>query len=203
LANFAFYPTYITTGPCSRMDAPLSLLPEYCLRLADLASGQATSFDLMPDAAGRAAIADALGIVAIKKLRLTGQLTPQGKRDWLLTADLGASVVQDCVVTLAPVSSRIDEPVVRRYLADMPQTTGTEVEMPEDDTIEPLPSQIDLYAVLTEALALALPLYPRAAGAELGQMVYSQKGVTPLTDEAAKPFAGLDALREKLQNKGE
>ena len=36
--------------------------------------------------------------------------------------------------------------------------------MPEDDTIEKLGREIDLAAVMIEALSLALPLYPRADG---------------------------------------
>ena len=60
--------------------------------------------------------------------------------------------------------------------------------------------KLDKTGGLTEALALALPLYPRAAGAALGQTVYTEKGVTPLTDEAARPFAGLGALRDSLKD---
>lgn len=175
-------------------------MPQSLLRLADLAAARGTSFVLEPDAAERASLADTLGIVGIKKLRFAGKLSPQGRKDWHLSAQLGATVVQDCVVTLDPVTTRIDEDVTRQYLADLPEPTGTEVEMPEDDTTEPLPDSIDLYAVLAEALALALPLYPRATGAELGQSVYTEKGVAPLTDEAARPFAGLGALRDRLKD---
>lgn len=171
---------------------------DHILRLSDLASSAPTGFDLQPDAATRAALAQDLGLVGIKKLRFCGQLQPQGKRDWRLQADLGATIVQDCVITMAPVTTRLDETIIRSYLADMPAPDGSEVEMPQDDTAEPLPAQIDLYDVLREALALAQPAFPRAAGAALGQIVYTAPGVAPLTDETAKPFAGLDALRSKL-----
>ena len=50
---------------------------------------------------------------------------------------------------------------------------GDEVEMPEDDTVEPMPEVIDLAEVAAEALALALPLYPRAPGADFGQAVHA------------------------------
>jgi uncharacterized metal-binding protein YceD (DUF177 family) len=52
--------------------------------------------------------------------------------------------------------------------------------------------------VLTEALSLALPDFPRADGAELGSQVYAADGVAPMTDEDAKPFAGLASLKAKL-----
>jgi uncharacterized metal-binding protein YceD (DUF177 family) len=180
------------------MDHPLPKLPTSPLRLADL-SGRATrDFLLEPDANARAAIAAELGIIGIRKLRFAGTISPDGKRDWHLAGDLGASVVQECVITLDPVTTRIDEKVIRRYLADLEEVTAAEVEMPEDDTAEPLPDVIDLYAIAVEALSLALPPFPRADGAELGQIVHAGKGVTPLTDEAARPFAGLQSLRDKL-----
>lgn len=172
------------------------------LRVADLATRKATRFDLRPDAATCARIGDALGLLSLGKLRLTGEIRPQGGRDWLLEATLGATVTQACVVTLAPVTTRIEEAVRRRYLSDMPDPEGEEVEMPEDDSAEPLSDVIDPGAVMTEALTLALPLYPRAEGAELGETRFAEPGAEPLSDEAMKPFAGLADLLKKDEEKG-
>lgn len=158
---------------------------------------------LRPDAEARAALARALGIDAVKKLRFEGHLLPEGKRDWRLEARLGATVVQPCSVTLVPVSTRIDTDVIRRYVADLPAPPPGEIEMPEDDSVEPLSASLDLGAVMAEALALALPDFPRAAGVELGPAVFSEPGIRPLTDEATKPLAGLASLRDKLAGKGD
>ncbi|WP_371037732.1 MULTISPECIES: DUF177 domain-containing protein [unclassified Rhodosalinus] len=170
------------------------------LRLAELPQDAPTAFALEPDAGTRAALAETLGIDAIRKLRFTGTLAPEGRSDWHLEGVLGATVVQPCVVTLAPVATRIDTTVTRRYLAgfDMPETVA-EVEMPEDVTSEPLPERVDLMAVMTEALALSLPDYPRAPGVELGTAQAAPPGVAPLSDEELKPFAGLQGLRDKLR----
>jgi uncharacterized metal-binding protein YceD (DUF177 family) len=171
------------------------------LSLARLPRGSERSFELVPDAEARTRIATELDLSALRKLRFAGRLVPEGSRDWRLEAQLGATVVQPCVVTAEPVTTRIDEPVLRRYLADMDEPGGDEVEMPEDDTAEPLPATLDLSAIMTEALALALPLYPRAAGAALDQAVFAPPGVAPLTDEEAKPLSGLAALRDRLKDK--
>jgi len=171
------------------------------MRLADLATRKPTAFELVPTAQERQAIAAELGITGVRKLRFTGALTPQGRHDWTLAADLGATVVQDCVVTLDPVASRIDEAISRSYLSQMPEIAAAEIEMPQDDTIEGLPETLDLAQVMIEALALALPPYPRSAGADLSQAVFAEPGVTPMSDDDAKPFAGLGALRESLENK--
>jgi uncharacterized metal-binding protein YceD (DUF177 family) len=154
-----------------------------------------TAFELAPDATARAAIARHLGISEIRKLRFAGRVTPAGRRDWRLEAELGATVVQPCVVTLAPVVTRIDTPVVRRFLAEWHEPEAGEVERPEDETAEPLESVIDPGLVMVEALALALPDYPRAPGAELGAVQVTPPGAEPLDDDALRPFAGLAGLR--------
>ncbi|MCV2868639.1 DUF177 domain-containing protein [Defluviimonas sp. WL0002] len=169
------------------------------LRPAELAGRKPTRFRIAPDAPARARIADSLGVEAIPNLSFEGELAPQGRRDWILKGKLAAKVVQPCVITLAPVTTKISEKVTRRYLADMPEPEGEEVEMPEDDTMEALPAVIDLGAVLTEALSLSLPLYPRAAGAELGDAEYSEPGAEPLAEEVRRPFAGLADLLKKGQ----
>jgi len=185
--------------------APLS---ETRLRLADLNDRKPYGFVLTPDDAAREALAEKLDLLALKKLRFEGQLAPKGKRGWTLSASLGATVVQPCVVTLAPVTTRLDEEVVRRYTPDPDayqarsdgNQDGDGVPMPDDDTIEPLPAVIDLEEVMAEALALALPLYPRADGVDLGEAVFTEKGTAPLRDDDVKPFAGLAGLRDKLAN---
>lgn len=169
------------------------------LRPAELAGRKPTRFRLAPDAGARDRIAAALGLSALPELAFIGELAPQGRRDWLLTAKLTAKVVQPCIITLAPVTTKINEAVTRRYLADMPEPEGEEVEMPEDDSVEPLPAVIDLGTVLTEALALSLPLYPRAEGAELGSAQFAEPGAEPLTEETRRPFAGLADLMKKGQ----
>jgi uncharacterized metal-binding protein YceD (DUF177 family) len=158
-------------------------------RVAELATRKPTRFLLSPDAATRDALAQDLGISGIEALRFSGEISPSGRHDWDLHAELSARVVQPCVVTLAPVTTPIAEAVTRRYRHDLPEPTAEELEMPEDDSVEALPEVIDLVALLTEALVLALPLYPRAEGAD---------AALPPAEPTEKPFAGLaDMLRGK------
>lgn len=177
--------------------------PRTTLRLSDLANRKPTTFEITPDTGTRDQIATDLGIVGIKKLRFAGQITPAGKRDWDLTADLGATVVQDCVVTLDPVTTRLDEQVHRIYAADFEISDASEVEMPEDDRVEPLPDAIDLLAIMQEALSLALPPFPRKDGAALDPVIHTEPGKEAMTDDDAKPFAGLASLRAKLEDQND
>jgi len=168
-------------------------------RVADLSQTTETRFDLRPNGETCAKLAQTLELDGLRKLRFTGEIRASGKRDWRLTAHLGATVVQPCVVTLDPVTTRIETDISRLYLARYEDPEGDEVEMPEDDSIDPLPETLDLTQILSEALALALPEYPRKDGAHLDEAIYSEPGVAPMRDEDARPFAGLAALRDQLK----
>ncbi|TCL09692.1 uncharacterized metal-binding protein YceD (DUF177 family) [Shimia isoporae] len=164
-----------------------------------LSQNQPTDIELRPSKAEMAQIASELDLIDVRKVLFSGQLKAAGKNDWTLSAHLGATVVQPCVVTLEPVTTRIETDVTRHYLAEMPELGDEEeVEMPEDENAEQLGSEIDVSAVLFEALALNLPLFPRAEGAKIDSAVFTEPGKKAMTDEEARPFASLAALRDKL-----
>ncbi len=175
-----------------------SPLPQDLRRVADLRQDKPVGFELAPSAEERGAIAEELELIALKKLSFKGALDRVSDGKLTLTATLGATVVQPCVICLDPVTTRVEADVTRTYLADLPEIELDEIEMPEDDAEEPMPLEIDLAAVMIEALALNLPLYPKAEGAELGDAVYAEPGVQPMRDEDAKPFAGLKDLRAAM-----
>ncbi len=169
------------------------------LRVIDLPARHARAFHLRPDAATRTAIAGELGLSALRKLDFRGTVQAEGRHDWRLDATLGATIVQPCVVTAEPVTTRIDTTVTRRFLRKMPEPQGAEAEIPEDDTLEPLGEVIDPGAVMVESLALALPDYPRAPGAELGAQAFPPQGADPLDTDRPNPFAVLSALKHGEQ----
>ncbi|MBN2760786.1 MAG: DUF177 domain-containing protein [Rhodobacteraceae bacterium] len=157
---------------------------------------------IAPDAEQTAQVARYLGFSALRKLRFEGTLAPKGRTDWEVSGTLGATIVQPCSVTLAPVTTRIDERILRLFVADWSEPEGDEVEMTFDDTQEPLGSRIDVSALLIEALALAAPDFPRAEDVAIapdGVLRAAPEGDSPLDDAAVKPFAALAALREKLE----
>lgn len=171
----------------------------HLLRVASLPTRKPHRFRLKPSADARAKLAEELDITAIADLTFEGEIRAAGKDDFRLEGQLRATVEQPCVVTLAPVVSKIDAPVRRHYIADFVMPDAEESEMPEDDTQEPRPEVIDLIALAAEELALSLPPYPRAEGASLGEAVYTAPGTDPLKDSDLRPFAGLQALKDKLK----
>ena len=103
-------------------------------------------------------------------------------------------MIQTCVVTLDPVTTRIDQSVRRSFLPEAAERSAEIVLSPdEDDETEPLGERIDLGLVATEALALALPSYPRKPGVTFGG------GAAPATsDERRQALRG--ARRAPRQN---
>lgn len=170
--------------------------PEFArvVQLRQLRDVEDFAFDISPEPEEAAALARLLGARAVRKMRMTGKLARLARAGWRLDATLGATVVQTCVVTLDPVTTRVDQPLHRLFLPDAaPAGAELEVSPDDDDEIEPLGDAIDLGLVATEALALALPPYPRAPGA-----TYRPGDEPPEDADAPKPFAALAALRGKL-----
>ena len=171
------------------------------IELKHLVQNGGVDFDLTLSERDISEISAQLDLLSLQKIKFSGSILPIGKGDWELTGKLGATVEQVCSLTLAPVRCRIDTPVIRKFRKS-PITlnhTGPEHEIPEDDSEEQLEDVIDLGRVLREALSLALPDYPRAEGAELESAEFGPPGVTPLTDQAARPFSVLAGLKDKLQ----
>ncbi len=93
--------------------------------------------------------------------------------------------------------TRVDEEVSRRFLKSL-RPDGPEVVLAPgeaDDDIEPLGARIDLGAIALEALALALPAYPRRPDAALVDSEPNAGG-----EGLEKPFASLAALRDRLRD---
>lgn len=171
------------------------------LRVSQLNPRSPTAIDVAPDEGQRAGIADELGLIALPALSMTGTISPAPHGAWELSARMTARVVQPCVVTLDPVETALSEEVRRVYSPHASAPAGDEVEMPDPD-LEPLGQTIDPGAVMVEALALALPEYPRCKDAEAGAKTDAADGnLDPAADpakdgedETRRPFAGLADL---------
>jgi len=172
----------------------------HALTVADLPVTGTAEFSLTPDAALCVLIAADLCLPKLRKIRFDGSLTPVGKSDWHLRARLGATAIQNCVITLEPVTTRIDAQIDRNFASGTVQDYPNELEMPEDVTIEALGKTIDVGKVMVEALALALPQFPRAPGAKLVQSQFTEPGQPPMSDADARPFAGLKSLHSGPKN---
>ena len=157
-------------------------------------------FDFNLDGVARLEGAAQLKIVKISKLHFRGTITPLGAKDWQMEATLGASIVQECVVSLTPVKTRISESITRHFITG---ERGEHVESPEqvemdgNTETDPTPDVFDFVQIALEAVALTMPDYPRAEGAVLQNTLQNPPEI-PMEPE--KPFAKLAKLKDKLEN---
>ena len=142
-----------------------------------------------------AGLADRLDLQAIDRLAAELTIARNGET---ITAEgtLKAEVTQSCVASGEPVPATIDEPFTILF---RPQRTGShadeEIELSEGemDVVFYDGGAVDVGEAVAESLSLALPSYPRAAGAEAA---LREAGVRSEEDDAAEraersPFAML------------
>jgi uncharacterized metal-binding protein YceD (DUF177 family) len=160
----------------------------YPVAVADLPP-EGESFELVPDEATRATLARQVDVLALPALRARLKVIPTGKGAALVEGDLDATVRQTCVVSLENFDADLHEVVTVRFAPEAAIVTGPVVELGGEDPPDPLVNgAIDLAAVVTEFLALAIDPYPRKPGAVF---------VPPpeKKDPRASPFAALDKLK--------
>ncbi len=161
------------------------------VRLHELGRGT-LSVRLEPDAAERAKISKALGLVALPAL--TASLTLKSWMDGAeITGRFDAVVEQVCAISLdnfeQPLSGKIEIRVVPAGSAQAPEPTGGEVDYDPDapDPPDILEGEtIDLAACVIEHLALEIDPFARKPGVEFDY--------TP-EPEPESPFAVLRKLK--------
>ncbi len=146
-------------------------------------------FDLHADEHIRAAIAALARVEAIPSLEAAFEVTRHGRDGLAVTGTVTARVDQVCVVTLEPVQSAIAEPIDLIFSPQSDVRTKDAVVGIDDAAPEPLvDGRIDLGAIATEFLVLAIDPYPRKAG-----VTFDPPAVPD--DRSAHPFAALAALK--------
>jgi uncharacterized metal-binding protein YceD (DUF177 family) len=180
--------------------------PEFSrtLKVSKLNNTVDFEFDEVPSEDETNEMAKLFDVVSIRKMRFQGRISPFEDEGWLLEGKLGATISQNCVVTLDRVRTRLDLDV-RRIFTPMAEPDENEITLDasHNDELEPLGKEIDLGLVAMEALVLAIPEYPRVEGAELPDSNFSPPDASDIEEEAPKAFAGLAALKEKLSNPDE
>lgn len=161
--------------------------------------------EIVATEAERAALARLNGLPAV--LSLSAALNARRwRRDGLeVTGELRARVRQTCVVTLEEFDSDIVEPIEMRFAppaeAPRPRSRRREPE-PEtydhdalaDDPPDPLVGgAVDLGAIVSEFLSLALDPYPRKPGAAFAEPAPRTESETDA--DAVSPFAQLRRAR--------
>lgn len=130
----------------------------------------------------RRALAARFGIVSIDSLSARVALRRTNEDDVAVSTRFAARVVQECVVTLDPVASDIDEEVTLLFRPVGQEALDRKtVVIPADEDFEPFAGEsLDIGEAVAVELALCLDPFPRS----------------PAADEAAGPGEGDDSPPE-------
>jgi len=147
--------------------------------------------DLEADAPTRAAVAAAAAVNEVPRLAASFDLARHGREGMHVVGTVFAQVLQTCVVTLDPVENEIEEGIDIVFAAPTALgpaarevNLGAEAVEPPETLIDGV---VDLGAVATEFLMLAIDPYPRKPGAVFEPPQNADAG--------SHPFAALAALR--------
>jgi uncharacterized metal-binding protein YceD (DUF177 family) len=147
----------------------------------------------------RQALAAFAGLTALPRLQARFEITKHGAGGMRVFGHVQAVVVQECVVTLEPVESKVEEIVELYFVPEAEKIVclgGAEdsITVGSDDPPEILQDgKVDLGEIAVEFLLLGIDPYPRKAGAVFQP---SQSG-----DARPNPFAALAALKKPGNNK--
>ncbi len=149
----------------------------------------------------RAALARRFGLLSLDRLSATLRLERAGAQNLVRIAGrLAAEVTQACVVTLEPVSARLEKDFTLLYDLDAAAAQG-EAEGAREVMVEPEAEEppepvgqhgIDLGEAVAQQLAIALDPYPRAPEAALPEERRAGAGGARA---AEGPFAALESLK--------
>ncbi|MCE9521459.1 MAG: DUF177 domain-containing protein [Alphaproteobacteria bacterium] len=149
-------------------------------------------------------IAAYLDIAGIDALSADMTVTRWRSKGIRVQGKLKADVIQNCIVTLEPISAHIETEFERRFQPLDPRaaTHDTQHEVivdPEgEDPAEPLDREIDLGEILIEELSLSLDLYPRKPDARFE----ADQGDEQAGKSRKSPFATLAKLKIMPGDKG-
>ena len=152
--------------------------------------------EIAADEAERRALAQRFAILAIDSLAARVSLRRTGRGDVGLAARITASVVQECVVTLEPVGSQIDEEVALSLRPVDEDALGQKtVVIPADEDFEPFSGDtLDIGELVAVELALSLDPFPRAPDADAALGPGGTAEDLPETSES--PFRALEERSE-------
>ncbi|MGH6953050.1 MAG: YceD family protein [Alphaproteobacteria bacterium] len=146
----------------------------------------------------RVALAKRFGLVSIGCLSAAFRLKRVGDGTFSLTCRLRADVVQECVVSLAPVEACIEESFAATYVRSSVSTGERVVSLSVEanDPPEAITSdEIDVGEAVAQQLGVLLEPYPRAPGASIDHLAPNEPGSAP----AEGPFAALAELKRRLR----
>lgn len=165
-------------------------------------NSRGTQYEFMANEDQRVALGSRFGCVDIQKFEVKASITPLRKEGhYGVSGVVSARVVQNCVVSLEPVVTDLEQKLDLILLPEEPEDPlDTDV---SDDEFETYSGNIvDLGELGAIEMALAIDPYPRAPGVSVSQLGPGghEKGYEVLEEgklSGNRPFEALAAIKRK------
>jgi uncharacterized metal-binding protein YceD (DUF177 family) len=163
-----------------------------------------TALDISPTDSERVALAKRFGFVGLPAF--SARVTVDRRTGGLIAVEgrLRGRIVQNCILTLDPVTQELDESFRLLFKPDLAEDrdpeSGEALVSAQPDAPEPLSGPLlDVGEIVAEQLSLAAEPYPRRPGVKLEDVLPKPRGGRPQAknEQRRHPFAGLAALRDK------
>ena len=144
----------------------------------------------------RKKLAEVFELVEFKNLRASLHLvSPDAGVTIHLSGQVEAELVQSCVISLEPVTSRIEATLERIYSDQEKPDDSIDItiELDADEPFEPFSGDsINVWQAIVEQLALEIDPFPRAPGVEFSGLLGGNSGDN---EEPSGHFAALSKLK--------
>ena len=160
------------------------------------------------DAAERAALAIRFALAELESLEVEAAVRREGTTVYA-EGRIRAAVVQTCVATGESLPSAIAEAFTLRFVPEAEAADQEEIELSDSDcdTLTYAGGAVDIGEAAAETLLLALDPFPRCADADemlrkAGIVSEEEAAALQEVEAPVSPFAALQALKDKLTDKG-
>ena len=160
------------------------------------ATGEGKTVAFTASEAERAALAAHFDLVAVQDFVAAVTVRPGKGGEVILSGAVDAEIVQNCVVTLEPLTQAVHEEIDLHLVPAGSAAAARAERQREEEADGPEPPEIytgasiDIGAYAMEFFAVGIDPYPRAPGAELPQDLAVDDG-----DATASPFSALARLK--------
>ncbi len=153
-------------------------------------------------------VAEECDVLEFNKLEAKFRFKRWRKHGLTVLCDFRAEIQQECIATLEPVSSSLNESIERQFLpersSDYKAPEIIDGEMILDPEANDLPDiletdQINLWDILIEELLLVIDLFPRAEAIEQDTQAIVEASDKP-SGQTNKPFSDLKSLITNKKN---
>ena len=164
--------------------------------VADAVPADGQHVELIPDAETLSRLAKAASVLAVHHLKADLALRRMADDGIEVSGKLSGTVRQTCVVSLEEFDNPISETFTVDFAAKPESLAATEDEEEIEDMPDPIiDGKIDLGALVTEVLILAVDPYPRKPGVSFE----AKQAEGTEADPERNPFERLSGLKDKLK----